>query len=99
MTPPKFSTVLFDADGVMSDGTWLSLEKDYGIPQETSTQFFDGGYKDCLVGKADMKEVLASYLQEWQWKGSVDDFCNYWLTRCKTAYLSSYAAHRHTKMT
>lgn len=72
--------ILFDADGVLINGREFSfhLEKDYGITREITTPFFTGPFLECLVGKADLKEVLSPYIKEWGWKGSGDEFLEYW---------------------
>lgn len=72
--------VIFDADGVLINGLMFSfhLEKDYGISRETTLPFFNGIFKECILGKAELKEVLPSYLSKWGWEKSVDDFIDYW---------------------
>jgi putative hydrolase of the HAD superfamily len=72
--------VLFDVDGVLANGGPFSrcLERDYGITQQTVRPFFQGRFRECLVGKADLKEELVPLLHEWGWQGSVDDFLAYW---------------------
>jgi putative hydrolase of the HAD superfamily len=72
--------VLFDVDGVLANGEPFSrcLERDYGITQQIVRPFFQGCFRECLVGNADLKEELAPLLPEWGWQGSVDDFLEYW---------------------
>lgn len=72
--------IIFDADGMVINGAIFSnqLERDYNITSITVQPFFMGVFQDCLVGKADLKEVLPSHLSKWGWKGSVDDFLEYW---------------------
>lgn len=50
--------VIFDADGVLikAERFSLHLERDYGITKERTLPFFTGIFKDCLIGKADLKE-------------------------------------------
>jgi putative hydrolase of the HAD superfamily len=80
----KLSAICFDADGVvvypqMQFSKYLNEE--YGISPEMTRGFFRGVFNDCLVGKADLNEVLPPYLREWNWKGSVDQFIATWLER------------------
>jgi putative hydrolase of the HAD superfamily len=72
--------VLFDVDGVLANGGPFSrgLERDYGIALQSTRSFFQGRFRECLVGSADLKEELAHVLPAWGWQGSVDDFLTYW---------------------
>lgn len=74
--------LLFDVDGVLSIGEhWNKhLERDHGITREMTRAFFTTAFKECLVGKADTKERLAPYLPRWGWRGSTDDFMEYWFS-------------------
>lgn len=74
--------ICFDADGVvvypqMQFSKYLN-EK-HGISPEMTRSFFRGIFNDCLVGKANLNEVLPAYLKDWNWKGSVDQFIATWL--------------------
>ncbi len=72
--------VLFDADGVLLTGERFSrkLAKDYGISTDITEPFFKGPFKECIIGNADLKELLPQYLQKWGWQKSVDDFLDEW---------------------
>ncbi|HEU5229072.1 MAG TPA: HAD family hydrolase [Ktedonobacteraceae bacterium] len=76
--------VLFDVDGVLVQGEPFSthLARDYGISTEKTAAFFRGRFLECLVGRADLKEVLITYVPQWGWQGSVDEFVDYWF-RCE----------------
>lgn len=72
--------VIFDADGVVIF-PWRAaqlFEREYGITREMTRGFFGGVFTDCLVGKADLREVLPPYLKRWRWQASVDDFVRVW---------------------
>lgn len=74
--------IIFDADGVVIKREMYfsqRLARDFDIPEEKIMQFFRNEYKDCAVGKADLKKVLKKYINDWGWKGSVDDLLKYWL--------------------
>jgi len=79
----KYKIILFDADGVLiksrpqfSD----CLQAEYGIPSETLKPFFQGVFRDCSVGKADLKEELAKAAPGWGWTGTVDELIRFWFT-------------------
>lgn len=73
-------TVIFDADGVLINGEYVSvhLERDYGIKRETTRPFFEGVFMDCVIGKKDVREVIGPYLKKWGWRKSIDEFLTYW---------------------
>jgi putative hydrolase of the HAD superfamily len=73
--------VILDADGVVIFPWRFAryLEREQGVTPEMTRPFFRGIFDDCLVGKADLREVLPPFLREWGWPGSVDDFIVSWL--------------------
>lgn len=74
--------VIFDADEVVIKREMYfsqRLARDFDIPEEKIMEFFRNEYKDCAVGKADLKKALKKYMDAWGWKGSVDDLLRYWL--------------------
>lgn len=72
--------IIFDVDGVLVNAEKFSIQlgKEYGIPTEKLLPFFKKEFQECLLGKADLKDVIEPYLAEWGWKGSVDDFLQFW---------------------
>ena len=75
--------ICFDADGVVVYPQMQfskHLGEQHGISPEMTRSFFHGVFNDCLVGKANLSKVLPTYLQDWNWKGSVDEFIATWLT-------------------
>src|ERR1700730_15767989 len=74
--------VLFDVDGVLSAHEPFSkrLARDHGIMTDSTAPFLRGPFRDCLIGKADLKEQLSLYLPQWNWQKTVDDFLSYWFT-------------------
>ena len=75
-------TICFDADGVVVNPQFQfsrRLEKEYGISPGMTQGFFRGVFNDCLIGKAQLEDVLPTFLSEWGWKGSVAEFINAWL--------------------
>ena len=79
----RYKAILFDADGVtIKESRRFSevLAEQYDIPLEKISLFFENEFKDCLVGRADVKEALAKYVESWGWKGTVDDLMAFWFT-------------------
>lgn len=77
----KIKAVVFDADGVVinSPGYFsIQYEKEFGVSNDIIQPFFKGRFTDCVVGKADLKEELALLLDDWKWKGTVDELLNFW---------------------
>ena len=72
--------VLFDADGVLIFPWRFAqhLEQAHGITREMTACFFEEVFEDCLVDKADLKEVLPPFLTKWGWDTSVDAFIETW---------------------
>ncbi len=74
------TTLILDADGVLINGESFSetLARDYDVDKAKEKEFFTTHFQDCLVGKADLKEAVAPYLPSFGWKGTVDEFLEYW---------------------
>jgi putative hydrolase of the HAD superfamily len=73
--------LLFDADGVVVNPAFQFaklLAEQYGITREMTSGFFRGVFNECMVGKADLRQVLAPYLPEWGWQGTLDEFMQAW---------------------
>ncbi|MEO6875088.1 MAG: HAD-IA family hydrolase [Opitutaceae bacterium] len=75
--------VIFDADGVICIGGSFvaSLEKDYGIARAQLAEFFAGPFRDCIVGRKDLKACLIEILPKLKWGGSTEDFMQFWFER------------------
>lgn len=73
--------IVFDADGVVinsPDYFSIQYEKELGVSNDIIQPFFKGRFRDCVVGKADLKEELALLLDDWEWKGSPESLMKYW---------------------
>lgn len=57
-------TILFDIHGVLLHPWKLRvyLEHELGITQDNLEAFFDGPYIDCLIGVADLREQVVSFI-------------------------------------
>jgi putative hydrolase of the HAD superfamily len=74
--------ICFDADGVVINPQLQFsryLDKEHGISPEMKRDFFGGVFNDCLVGRADLKKVLPTFLRDWGWPGTTDEFVDTWL--------------------
>ena len=74
--------VVFDVDGVLVH-PWRfrdRLREEHGITPEMTAPFFRGPFLECVLGRADLREVLVPYLESWTWKGSVDALLQLWFT-------------------
>jgi putative hydrolase of the HAD superfamily len=76
----EVKTFVFDADGVLCVGERfdLALEKRHGIPRARLAPFFSGPFSECVLGRADLKEMLAPHLSEWGWSRSVEELLGFW---------------------
>ena len=72
--------ILFDADGVVIQTELFSVQygKEVGVVQEEFTPFFKGIFQECLVGKADLKEIIKPFLAKWKWTDGVDAYLLRW---------------------
>ena len=73
--------LLLDVDGVLVRRMGYFSERfsrEHSIPLENIMTFFNNEFKQCLIGKADLKVELSKYLIKWGWQGSIDDFLKYW---------------------
>jgi putative hydrolase of the HAD superfamily len=80
-TKGSVSAVLFDADGVVITPPFLFvayLERELDLEMEHTQIFFEGHFKECLVGQADLKQTIAPFLPGWGWEASIDDFLRCW---------------------
>jgi putative hydrolase of the HAD superfamily len=57
------------------------FSREYNVPMEELNQFFDNEFKSCILGKADLTEVIKPYLKKWNYAGSIDDLLKYWFEK------------------
>jgi putative hydrolase of the HAD superfamily len=77
----KTKTILFDFDGILfhADGYFSTYyEKSAGLSAGTLQPFFEHEFPLCLLGTADLKELLAPHLPTWQWHDGVEAFLAQW---------------------
>ena len=75
--------VIFDADGVLvrPERIWSQqLEQHHNLdPQDFVKFIFHGDFQKCLIGQADLKEVLPPVLEQLNWTRGVECFVQEWL--------------------
>ena len=75
-------TILFDLDGLIikKQEKMFSqrLSERVGFSWEKILEFFNGDFRECSFGRADLKEKILPYLEKWNYKGTVDDFLKFW---------------------
>lgn len=74
--------IIFDADGVIIRSKMFSYyyAQDFGVDISVFSEFFKYHFSDCLVWKTDLKTKISSYLLEWWWSWSADEFLQYWFS-------------------
>lgn len=74
--------VLFDTDGVIVNSSEMfskKLARENNIPDEDIFPFFKEIFiPKCMIGAADLKQEVVSWLPKWKWKGTVDELLQYW---------------------
>ncbi len=75
------SIYVFDADGVAIRpwGFANALERDHSITREMTKAFFRGPFQDCLVGKANLRAIVADGTRDWGWSGTADELISLWM--------------------
>ena len=74
------NAIVFDVDGVLVRAGVFGeiLERQYGLDRSRTGAFFQGPFKECILGRADLREALEPFLLEWGWSGSVQDCLDLW---------------------
>src|SRR5271165_4695598 len=71
--------VVFDVDGVLVEVRFPTILPDaLGISSNDAKEFFSGPFLNCLLGCADLRDALPPYLTKWKWKGSFEEFADFW---------------------
>lgn len=77
--------VWWDVDGVLIVGEGFSaLLPQLGIRREDTSAFFLGPFQECLVGRAQLADVLPPFLHEWGWASGVNAFLKTWFDSERT---------------
>jgi len=67
------TTALFDIDGVLNNGLRADYSK-IGINPQQMDGFWKQFLAECLIDITDTKALAASYFEQWNYNGAVDDF-------------------------
>jgi putative hydrolase of the HAD superfamily len=72
--------IVFDIDGVLVKPMVFAsvLLREYGLGLDRTALFFEGPFRKCLLGEADLKTELLPYLPEWGWPHTLDQFVQEW---------------------
>ena len=72
--------ILFDTDGVIVHSDMWSLEyaRRSGISSEYMRPFFTGVFQECILGRADLKSEIESFLPQWRYTGGADQYLSEW---------------------
>jgi putative hydrolase of the HAD superfamily len=79
--------LLSDLDGVILKKEYYFSDRfceKYGVPKEVVQDFFKNEFQQCLVGQADLREVLSVKLVEWGIDESVDTILSFWFEHERT---------------
>jgi putative hydrolase of the HAD superfamily len=76
---PTIRVVIFDVDGVLVNAERFSerFSREHGVAPARIGPFFEREFVDCLIGKADLKDIIEPYLSAWGWTDGVDAFLAY----------------------
>lgn len=77
----SITTVLFDADGVLTLPEEFFVQayaRSRGLDPTRFDVFFKEHFPAALVGKADLKDLIRSDSQLWQWHGAAEDLLSTW---------------------
>ncbi len=72
--------IIFDADGMVINGERFSnrFSQTFGVPLEKISAFFEKEFKDCILGKKDLKSVIGPYFKDWNWTGTFEELLMFW---------------------
>lgn len=77
----KLKAVIFDADGMVITNTTRfseSFSREFGVDYADMLPFFEGEFRQCLIGKADLKAAIQPYLAKWNWDKSAEELLEFW---------------------
>ena len=71
--------VVFDVDGVLVEVRFPTVLRDtLRVSPNDADEFFAGPFVNCLMGTAQLRDVLPPYLTKWRWTGSFEEFTDFW---------------------
>ncbi len=75
--------IIFDLDGMIhfSEERWSEwFSKKYDVPIENLNEFFNKEFKDCLIGKSDVKKEIRKYLTKWDLEFTAEFMLESWFS-------------------
>ena len=79
----KYKVALFDVDGVLILAPKLFskvyCEKNGLDPEALAPFYASKEFRDCSIGKQDLKEAIKVHNDKWQWDGDPAELINEWL--------------------
>ena len=71
--------VIFDVDGVLvQSGVFGRRLRELGIDPASLQSFWHGPFAECSIGRADLKQSLPPFIEQWGYPGSVEDCLQAW---------------------
>ena len=77
----ELKILVFDADGVVVIPPQRFLARyteEEGLDPRSVRAFLDGALRECIAGRADLKEAIVPFLGQWGWKGTPEAFLRRW---------------------
>jgi putative hydrolase of the HAD superfamily len=77
-TPP-IEAIIFDVDGVLVySGTFGKQLQRLGVDASALQEFWHGPFVECSLGRADLKQVMGSFIEAWGYPGTVEECLAAW---------------------
>lgn len=72
--------LIFDLDGVVFERSCFAsrLWEEFKISKQMTAPFFQEPFKQCQLGRGNLKAEAAKFLQQWSWHDPVDAFLEFW---------------------
>lgn len=72
--------ILFDADWVVINSELFSVQyqKMYNVANEEMLPFYLWEFKNSIIGKADLIDLVTPWLPKWKWDKTPHEFLNFW---------------------
>lgn len=78
-----FKALILDADGVVllnKERFSSKFSREYGVPIDKLSAFFQGEFQETLIGKKDLKDILKTTIPDWGVNHSVESLLEYWFS-------------------
>ncbi len=72
--------ILFDADWVVINSEMFSVQfqKQYNVTNDEMLPFYLWEFKETIIWKTDLKQLLTNWLPKWKWNKTIDQFLDSW---------------------